>query len=217
MAQIQKIEIFKTADGTIFNSKQEALDYERIPAVKSALAALPGATVELVTWLFENQEDILGCYAAAKIPKVSKQDRKQLATELKAVTSPFVMANLDAIVTSFKYPTRARVKPEEVEGIVKQAFIDLTTDDDGKGNDGLVDWLLKSRDLLAAAYEAGVEKRPINEAAKSGLAEYQAAKKAATEAGPEALAAFKKEMAEKAAAKKAAEKAAREAAKAAKE
>lgn len=224
MTQISTAKTFTTPDGSVFSSMAEALEHVRVPLVKAALVKLTGeGNGELVTWLLDNKVEIENTYEADKVQRVTKSERKELRKALDAISnanvsgSEFVVEHTNAIIDSFKWPTKARVKPEEKELTILAAFNDLTADDDGKPNDTLVQWLLTNKEALFEAYAAGVEKRALAPQAAAGLKEYQEAKAAAKAAGPEALAAFIKERQEKMAAKKAAEKAERDAKKAAAE
>lgn len=205
---------FQTPDGKVFTNKADAEAHVRKPLVKAALLAITAKNVDLADWLLENKDEILGSYVADKLRRVSKAERKQLAVELaKAVAAielPFITANLDGIVDSFKFPTVERIKPEEKEAAITKAFETLTLDETtGEVNTDLVKWLLANKEALVAAYETGIEKRAVSEKAVSALAEYQAAKAKAKAEGPEALERFKKERAEMAKAKADAEKAAK--------
>ena len=202
MTQIIKA-AFMTPDGKTFATKQEAIDHVRIPLIKQALNKLTDKNTDLVEWILAKKSEIVEAFDSGKIQRVTKAERKKLEKELLAIKEMkhpglvFITENLEAIRDSFKWPVRARASAEDQAAAVRQAFVDLTTDDAGQGNDELVEWLIANKDGILEAYEAGVEKRQVSEKATNALAAYQAAKKA----GPEALAKY---MAEKKAEKEAA-------------
>lgn len=199
---------FMTPDGQTFATKQEAVDHVRIPLIKSALNKLTDKNTDLVEWIIAKKAAIVDAFDSGKVQRVTKAEKKKLEKELLTICEmkhpglTFITENFEAIRDSFKWPTRARATEEEQAATVKQAFVDLTTDDAGNGNDELVDWLIDNKDAILEAYEAGIEKRQVSEKATNALAAYQAAKKA----GPEALAKY---MAEKKAEKEAAAAAAK--------
>ena len=200
---------FMTPDGKTFATKQEAIDHVRIPLIEAALNKLTQKNGDLVRWLVEKKDSIVEGFNAGKVQRVTKAERKALEKALFVVREMnhpglvFISENVAAIVDSFKWPLRARMSQEDQAAAVKQAFVDLTTDDAGNGNDELVEWILANKDAILEAYEAGVEKRAVSEKATNALAAYQAAKKA----GPEALAAYMKEKADQKAAEAAAKSA----------
>lgn len=209
MTQIIK-QAFMTPDGQTFATKQEAVDHVRIPLIKSALNKLTERNTDLTEWLLAKKAEIVEAFSSGKIQRVTKAEKKRLEKELLTIRDmkhpglTFIAENFEAIRDSFKWPKRDRVSEEDQAAVIRQAFVDLTTDEAGNGNDELVDWLIANKDGILEAYEAGVEKRAVSEKATNALAEYQAAKKA----GPEALAAYmakKKAEKEAAAAAKAAE------------
>ena len=193
---------FMTPDGATFATKQEAIDHVRIPLIKKELMKLTEKNTDLVEWLVAKKVAVAEAFEAGKIQRVTKAERKKLEKELLAIVEmkhpglTFITENFEAIRDAFKWPKRDRVTEAEQAASIRQAFVDLTTDDQGQGNDELVEWLIANKDDLLEAYTAGIEKRKISDKATNALAEYQAAKKA----GPEALAKY---MADKKAAKEA--------------
>ena len=212
MTQLQVQEAF-VVDGKIFASKAEANDYIRKPLIKAALMVLTGNNAELADWIIENREELDGAYVAGTVARVTKAERKELAKALKAVEgvagAEFINTNAEAILTSFKWPTKPRVKPEEKEAAITAAFMDITD-----GNTELVNWLITNKAGLDAAFSAGITKREAPVGGQEALAQWRAERQAAKEAGPEALAEFDRQQKEKKAAKLAAEKAAKAAKKA---
>jgi hypothetical protein len=186
-------------DGKIFNTKQEAADYVRIPKVKEALNMLTAKNAELVTFLMEKEDEICNIYDSGKIKRVTKQERKALSKALDHVAgvkgAEFLTDNYQAVLDSFRWPSVKRGSTEEIAERVRKEMADLC-----EGNEEMVKWMLANKEQLLAAYEAGVEKREVNQSAVDSLAAYQAAKKA----GPEALAAYRAEQDAKKAAKAAA-------------
>lgn len=179
-------------DGKIFDTAQEARDFQRMPQVKAALFAISGKNQDFADFLYENQEAIEAANDQT-IKRVTKSERKAIAkafAELLAVNNgklKFLQDNAQAFIDSFKWPLVNRLKPEEKVAKTKEALTKLA-------DEKVADWIVANYAALQMAYEAGVEKRAAP--AGSGLAEYLAAKKA----GPEALAAYQvKKAAEKAA------------------
>ena len=201
---------FMTPDGKTFATKAEAIAHVRIPLITAALNALTQNNNELVEWILAKKDEIIEAYDAGKLQRVTKAERKQLEKELLTVVEmkhpglTFITANWELLRDNFKWPTRTREELAAADDTVRQAFVDLTTDEAGTKNDELVDWLVAQKDAILAAYEAGVEKRTVPQSTTDALAEYREAKKA----GPEALAAYMAKKAEKKAQAEAEKKAA---------
>ena len=182
-------------DGQIFATKEEANDYVRKPLIKAALMTLTGNQGDLVEWLIANQSELQDSYVAGTITRVTKAERKELKKAVDAVVASgmagiqFIIDNADQLVNSFKWPAKARVKPEEKEAAVREAFIDLTDN-----NAELVDWLIANKDALDTAFEAGKTKREAPAGGQEALAAWRAARAEAKAQGPEALAAFEEKV-----------------------
>lgn len=195
-------------NGQVFATKEEASDFIRKPLIKAALMVLTGNQGDLVDWLIANQTELQDSYVAGTITRVTKAERKELKKAVDTVVASgltgiqFIIDNADQLVASFKWPTKARVKPEEKEAAVREAFLDLTDN-----NAELVDWLIANKDGLDAAFEAGKEKRAAPVGGQEALAAWRARRDAAKAQGPEALAAFEEETRKEREAKLAAKKA----------
>lgn len=177
-----------TADGKAFDSKKEALDHMRKPKIKEALSKITSNT-ELVDWLLDNQESVEMAFEVGVIKRVSKQDHVKLQKaldHLKTLTDSklsFLQDNASAILDSFRWPSVKRMDEAEKTTAARNSLIAST-----EGNEELATWIIANKDAVMNAYEAGKEKKPINEAAAKGLAEYRA-RKAAEKAAAEAAAA----------------------------
>ena len=86
------------ADGKIFETKAEALDYLRKPQKEEALNKLNDNNKELTEWLLENEESICAAFDSNKIRRVTKKDRNSLSKalqklgqlEIDGVFEPFI-------------------------------------------------------------------------------------------------------------------------------
>ena len=179
-AQLQQK--FVTEDGKQFDTRQEAVDYLRRPAMESAFNALNSNNAELTSWLIENQETVEAIFESTKVQRVTKSEKKQLEKALAAIKAAddkqfdFVATNADAILNSFRWPAVKRANEEEQNVIILGKFMELTTN-----NKEMSDWMVSNREAVLAGYEAGVVKREVNPKATEALAAYRA-KKAAEKA-----------------------------------
>lgn len=188
-AQLTSGFVVKDQDGTthVFATKPEALDYMRKPQVIEALNALTSGNAELSGWLYANREEIEASFELDKIRRVTKAEYKKLEAALEHIKTAmadskeagFVVQNADAIKESFRWPKVARLTTEEAEKQIYERLTKLATGEDGTVNTDLVNWMVAQKEPLGAAYAAGIVKREVSEKAASGLAEYQAKKKAA--------------------------------------
>lgn len=182
MAEQFKVE-YKAADGTSFSTKEEVIAYAkqlRIPLIKAELAKLTDSS-ELVDWVMENREDIDSCFETASIKRVTKKDRQSLQEALEAVASipeaAFLALHKEAIVESFRYPTTKRLNDEEKKNFIKTNLMSIT-----ENNAEVADWIVANKEAIDNALETGIEKKPMNESALSGLAAYRAKMKAQKDA-----------------------------------
>lgn len=198
--------------GKTFDTKAEALDFIRRPKIEAALNVLTENNKELTTWLLDNQDVVERASEAGVISRVTKAERGQLRKALDAIIAvenkhfEFVQKNADAIVDSFAWPAVKRMDDAEKATLARNTIVAAS-----EGNEELATWVVANKAAILAAYEAGIEKRPVSPKASEGLQAWRdkmAAQKAEEEvakaAGPEAHAAFKAKIAaEKAAAEKA--------------
>jgi hypothetical protein len=187
-----------------FDTKKEAQDFLRRPAIKAALANVTGGDASLSDWLIANQDSIEAAYDAGSIRRVTKVERNKLRKALDFILeshanvtkdkdgnitsvsnvdskAAFVIDNREALLESFRWPSVQRMKPEEKELATRNTLANLTDNDEK-----LVAWILANKDAILEAYQAGKEKRAVNPAAAEALAAYRAkkaAEKAAAEAG----------------------------------
>ena len=199
-------------NGKTFETKAEALDFIRRPKIEEALNKLTENNKELTNWLLDNQEVVEKATAAGVISRVTKSERNQLRKALDAVIAvddkhfEFLQKHADAIVDSFAWPSVKRMDDAEKAVLARNTITAAS-----EGNEELANWVVSNKDAVLECYQAGIEKRPVNPAAKEGLAAWREAQAKlkqeeaeATAAGPEALAKFKARVAaEKAAAAKA--------------
>jgi len=211
MSQI--ISAVYSVNGKTFNTKAEAQEYLRKPAVVAVLNNLTQNNADLSEALYEKKEAIEIAFDAGTIRRVSKSEYAQLRKSLdhlKEVGATdkklgFLVEHAEAVFESFRWPAVKRMTPEEK---VSAALRGLTVSFDG--NTEIAEWIVANKDAILEAFKAGVEKREVPASAASGLAAYrakQAARKEALEAakaegGDEAVAAMRaKFAAEDAAAK----------------
>jgi len=183
MAQTKLKQVYQTSDGTTFETAKEAHDYNRRPLIEAALRRVAGGDAGLTKFLFENSDEIQNAFEAGVVKRVTKAERKRISASmayLKTINDgklKFLQDNANAIVDSFRWPGVKRMNDEEKVAATKEALTALA-------DEAAANWIIKNRDAIFNAYQAGVEKRvpPPN----SGLEEYKKAKAA----GPEALAAY---------------------------
>jgi len=175
--------VFTTPDGKQFDTKAEAVNHLRLPKIREAFAKLTDNNTELAEWLIANQEQVEMAFETGTIRRVSKAEKKKLQASLDAIKEAgnpkfaFVVDNLEAIYTSFRWPSVTRLKPEEKTAAAQEALMKLSDD-----NAELVGYVLANQEGIMACYEAGIEKRPMNPKAAEALVEWrakEAAKKAA--------------------------------------
>jgi dsDNA-binding SOS-regulon protein len=178
-------QVFTTEDGKVFETKADALNYLRRPKIKAAMMTVTGDNDELSDWLVENQEVVEAAFEAGTIRRVSKSDSTKLTKALEAIVEAanpkfaFVADNIEAIISSFRWPSVKRLSEEEKAAEGKAALVAASE------NEELADWVIENRQAVLEAYSAGVEKRQVNPKAAEALAAYRA-KKAAEKAAAEA-------------------------------
>lgn len=178
-------QVFETPDGAKFDTKAEAQDHMRKPQIKAEFMRLTGNNEELSDWLIENQETVEGIFDIGSIKRVSKSEHKKLSNALEAlqeINNPkikFLQDNVDAIASSFRWPSVKRMNDEEKATAMKNSLVAET------GNEDLADYVIENRDAILEGYKAGKPKREVNPKAKAALEEYRA-KKAAEKAEKEA-------------------------------
>ena len=184
---MSKIESGFFVDGQRFNTRAEAADFLRTPAVKAALLGVAGGDQNVANFLFDNEDEIQACFETGTIRRVTKAERKKLqaaADLLKTNDDPklkFFIENIDGMVESFRWPAVKRLKEEEKAVQIKAGLVKLA-------DEAFADWVLANQKAVLAAYEAGVEKREVSQKALDGLAAYRATQKAAKEAKEKAAA-----------------------------
>jgi hypothetical protein len=103
------------------------------------------------------------------VSRVTKSERNKLKKCLDQVATipdgklKFLQDNAEAVLNSFRWPGVKRLKEEEKAAETLKALTALA---DPKA----ADWIIANRVVIEAAYQAGVEKRPVNEKAMAALA-----------------------------------------------
>lgn len=181
-------QVWADGNGNIFSSKQELIDHVRKPVVLEALAAIGGSNTDVAQFLLANKEHILDIFDIGGIKRVTKAEHAKLEKALAHIAEVlkddakalFVIENAGAIRGSFKWPTQARMKEDEVLAAATNSLLAI----DGV-DAALATWVLNNKEAITTAYKAGLPKAVVPEAAAAGLARYQAeqrAKKAAAQA-----------------------------------
>lgn len=174
---------FITPDGKVFDTKAEALNYIRRPKIKEALFNVTGNNEQLTEWLIENQEQVEMAFETGTIRRVTKVEHGKLAKAIehvKTIADPklaFLQENAAAVLESFRWPSVKRMTDEEKATAARNTLVAAS-----EGNEELAAWIIKNRDAILQAYEAGIEKRAINPKAQEALAAYRA-RMAAQKAG----------------------------------
>lgn len=161
MSEIQKGFIL---DGKVFATMAEAENYRRRPLITAAFMKLTKQNQDLVTFLMDNEDDILGIYDTGTIRRVSKSEAKKLAKALENVVAlsaehpglKFIAENVEAVKSSFRWPSVKRLKEEEKAAAIMEAMLKLSD-----GNQGLADFLVKNEEEIVTCYQAGKEKRVV--------------------------------------------------------
>ena len=164
-----------------FESKQELIDHVRKPLVLEALTAISGSNADVAAFLLSAKEAILSVFEIGGIKRVTKSEHAKLAKALEYVAetlkddpkAAFLLDNIGAVKSSFKWPTQTRMKEDEIATAAKNSLLAL----EGVTEE-LAAWVLNSKEAILEAYKAGLPKQTINEAAAAGLARYQAQKRA---------------------------------------
>jgi hypothetical protein len=158
-----------TDDGKVFTTAQEARDYQRKPQVEAALLKISGGDVKLAAFLYEQEDEIMKSFEVGVVSRVTKSERNKLKKCLDQVATipdgklKFLQDNAEAVLNSFRWPGVKRLKEEEKAAETLKALTALA---DPKA----ADWIIANRVVIEAAYQAGVEKRPVNEKAMAALA-----------------------------------------------
>ncbi len=143
--------------------------------VTAALNPLTENNTELNEWLKGNNVAIQEAFEGAKIARISKKDKAELAKAVASIVAganpehKFIIDNASAVVDSFRFPTVKRMTAEDITKQANEILMDLT-----EGNAELTAWMIAKKDQLLAAFAAGEEKRAVSEKATLALAKYQA-------------------------------------------
>jgi hypothetical protein len=164
-------------DGTVklFDTKAEAVSFLQRPQQRTALGSFIDDK-QLIEWILDNREDIEGAFEAAKIARVTKAERKLLASALEAVkaagdkSTKFITDNAEAILNSFRWPSVKRGSDEEQAA---QVLASMTEVCGGAEGADLAEFLVANKENLLAGFEAGAVKREVSPKAVAGLAAYR--------------------------------------------
>jgi hypothetical protein len=169
-------QVFQAADGTTFDTRAEALDYMRRPMITAALNKLTADNADLTAWLISEQDEIENAFDTGTIRRITKTERKHLATALDRVIElaandrklSFLAEHAEGLKTTFRYPPVTRMKDEE-KGVAARNTLMARTDNNAQ----LTDWILANKAAILAAYGAGVEKREVSPKATEALLAYR--------------------------------------------
>lgn len=170
-------QVFQAADGSTFDTRAEALDYMRRPLITAAFNKLTADNAELTNWLVNEQDDIENAFDTGTIRRVTKTEKKHLATALDRVIElaaagdrklMFLAEHGEGLKTTFRYPTVTRMSDEEKAVAAKNTLMAKTDN-----NAQLVDWILNHKTQIMEAYQAGVEKRDVSPKATEALLAYR--------------------------------------------
>ena len=189
MTQIAQKIVVELEDGSykMFDTKAEAVDFLRRPQQMKALRAFIDQD-ELASWIVDVQDELADAFEAAKVKRVTKQEKKELEKALEALAAAeagnkaykFIIDNAKVIADSFRWPSVKRGDEAEQKAQIVAAVAAVAG-----GDEELANWLVESKDQILEALEAGKVKREMNPKAMEGLARHRAelaAKKAAEEA-----------------------------------
>jgi len=141
MSQIKQV---FSANGQIFESKAEAVDFLRRPLIIEALRDIT-VSKDIIDWLLNNQELVELAFESGTIKRVTKAERKKLdlALEvLKTIDEPkldFLQTNADAIAESFRWPSVKRMTEPEKLICAKNTLMGEAEDEK------FVDWILENK------------------------------------------------------------------------
>lgn len=189
MTQIAQKIVVELEDGSfkMFDTKAEAVDFLRRPQQMKALRTFIDQD-DLATWIIDVQEDLTSAFEAAKIKRVTKQEKKELEKALEALAAAeagnkaykFLIDNAKIIADSFRWPSVKRGDENEQKAQIVAAVAVVAG-----GDEELANWLVDSKEQITEALEAGKVKREMNPKAMEGLARHRAelAAKRAAELG----------------------------------
>ena len=177
-------QVFETPDGAKFDTKAEAMDHMRLPLVRAQMLGVTGGNEELTDWLVENQEVVEDAFEVGTIKRVTKAEHKKLTQALEALAEmdnapvkvKFLQDNIEAIQTSFRWPSVKRMSDEEKDAATKNTLVAASDNED------LALYVIENKEAILEAFGAGKVKREVNPKAKAALEEYRAKKKAEKEA-----------------------------------
>jgi len=204
---------FATPDGTVFDTKAEAMEYMRKPQIIGALNEITNNNDKLVDWLYKNMETVEVAFEVGSIRRVTKVEMAKFEKGLEALKAiegnpalTFLQQHTEAV--RFQWPAVKRLTDAEKATAARNTLTAAS-----EGNVELAEWVVANQEAVLKAFKAGIEVRQVSPKATEALAAYQAkkaAEKAAYLATPEGQAAAKAAAEKEAAraAKKAAEAAA---------
>jgi hypothetical protein len=174
MQMASVVSVFKTPDGREFTNKADAMLHLQRPKIVAALMTVANGNKSLVEWLVDNRESVEIAFEAGTIRRVTKAETNKLRAALDAVVSDgnpkfkFVAENAGAILDSFRWPSVKRLTPEEKTAVARNSLMAAT-----ENNEQMVEWIIMNREAVLEGYDAGREKREINNKAVEALAAYR--------------------------------------------
>lgn len=195
------------ADGQWFQTAAAARDHLRKPLVAAALKKVANGNEKLGAFLAGNEDEIQKAFESGVICRVTKSERNKLVkalTHLATLTDgklKFIQDNVDAIASSFSWPSVKRMSPEEKAVATKAALVALA-------DENAAIWIIANQDAILDAYSAGIEKREANPKAMEALAKAREVRAAAMAAKEAAMSPEEREKVQAAREKKAAKAAA---------
>jgi len=174
-------QVYQAADGTTFNTKKEAEDYQRGPQIRAALMTATEGNEELSDWLLDQKAVLSDVFGIGTVRRVKKTERNKLKKALEAVSEAhpnepkfaFLVENAEAIAETFKWPGQKRLDSDEKQAAVQEKLVELLD-----GNKEVAEWVAGNVEAIEKAYDAGKPKREPTAAAMEGLAKYRAKKEA---------------------------------------
>ena len=161
----------------VFNTKAELSDYLRKPKIEAALNKVTGDDKEMTKWLFDHKETLQNAFDIGTIRRVTASDKKKLIACLDTVKElyedgnqslKFMAENYENIRDGFRYPPQKRMTEEE-KAVAAKVTLMAETDN----NEDVSDWVIKNKDAILEAYEAGKVKREVSPKATLGLAKHR--------------------------------------------
>jgi len=164
----QLTKAFMTPDGKAFPTAAEANDYMRAPQVKAALLKVSGGDQNLAAFLLDQEDEIQKAFEVGVVSRVTKSERNKLRKALDHMATiqdlklRFLQDNMEAILESFRWPSVKRMDEAQKAAATMESLTKLADENAAK-------WIVKNKDNILGAYNAGVEKRVASPKAMEAL------------------------------------------------